>query len=507
MADKTVSIDIKTTSDTSGAKQATQALDAVNTSSKKLTTGSEAAGKNMGKMGMLANQASFQLGDFTQQVSMGTSGITAFAQQAPQLIGAFQMAGVMSGPLTLALSGIAVALPLIAVGIRAMGGGLSDAAESANDATIAINKFGKRTTEELHNEIVAREEAIDREAASIGKLDQKWAQTAKASREYSDAVLENARAYHEIQTKIAEALGFKVDRMREIEEMEQAREDKLRKKAGDDLKALQDQQAEAEQKAAALMVQLAAKDALAQKAADALEQARAESKALREKKRSMEEAVKNDPRWLVRVNNNLLGTEADDEIKQRHTAATEARAQLAKDGPMDASQKQNENRIKSLAEDVKRLDRAVGSLNDDAQQAANEVADGAQKVKIRSKEITETLQRGITVLNGESFLSGQTAVAEQLTAAMGKIQTNNTRMTGAKDGIAKAASNHALTVTEMSRLGEQLRAITGGLQSGAVKPMTGAVENTAQMITLLFTLQAEVDRQAQQIKSLGATRR
>jgi hypothetical protein len=51
MADKTVSIDIKTTADTAGARQAQNAIDDLNPGVKSLGTHAETGGKNMGKWG------------------------------------------------------------------------------------------------------------------------------------------------------------------------------------------------------------------------------------------------------------------------------------------------------------------------------------------------------------------------------------------------------------------------------------------------------------------------
>jgi hypothetical protein len=97
MAAKKVDINIKTTADTTGlqqttaaAKQLTAATNASNTSSKAMTA-------NTGKAGQIATSAGFQIQDFAVQVGMGTSALTAFGQQAPQLLGVFGPAGAIAG--------------------------------------------------------------------------------------------------------------------------------------------------------------------------------------------------------------------------------------------------------------------------------------------------------------------------------------------------------------------------------------------------------------------------
>lgn len=66
----------------------------------------------MRNMGMLANQAGYQITDFAVQVQGGTSAITAFSQQAPQLAGAFAQLGIVSAGL-----GTAISLGAAAAGI------------------------------------------------------------------------------------------------------------------------------------------------------------------------------------------------------------------------------------------------------------------------------------------------------------------------------------------------------------------------------------------------------
>jgi predicted nucleic acid-binding Zn-ribbon protein len=90
MASKKVNIDISTTANTAGATQAAAAMD-------KLSTANTKAATATGNVGSLAAQAGYQVQDFATQVSMGTSAFTAFAQQAPQLLGAFGPKGAIIG--------------------------------------------------------------------------------------------------------------------------------------------------------------------------------------------------------------------------------------------------------------------------------------------------------------------------------------------------------------------------------------------------------------------------
>lgn len=118
MANRKVKINIDTTANTSGAKQAAKAMDDLAEASKragnaasqasgtmntldsattKSAASSRSAGKEASRMGQVAGQAGFQIQDFAVQVGAGTSALTAFSQQAPQLLGVFGPGGAIAG--------------------------------------------------------------------------------------------------------------------------------------------------------------------------------------------------------------------------------------------------------------------------------------------------------------------------------------------------------------------------------------------------------------------------
>ena len=77
------------------------------------------------RMGLAAQNAAFQVGDFAVQVASGTAASRAFAQQAPQLLGAFGLFGAVAG------AAVAVGAALAPVLISA--GDASDEAGKAMD--------------------------------------------------------------------------------------------------------------------------------------------------------------------------------------------------------------------------------------------------------------------------------------------------------------------------------------------------------------------------------------
>jgi hypothetical protein len=89
MANRKVTITIDTKANTSGATQAATAMDRLATSSNAATTATTNVAKGASKASQLVGQAGYQVQDFAVQVGGGTSALTAFSQQAPQLLGAF----------------------------------------------------------------------------------------------------------------------------------------------------------------------------------------------------------------------------------------------------------------------------------------------------------------------------------------------------------------------------------------------------------------------------------
>ena len=146
MANRKVNITIETTANTSGAKQAEKAMDSLAQSANRVSVAGQAAGKGASRVGQLAGQAGFQVQDFAVQVGAGTSALTAFSQQAPQLLGAFGPQGAIIGAIV-AVGAIAAKVFL----------GMGDNAEEA----------GKRATEAGEKMLEAFEKAGGQKADDL----------------------------------------------------------------------------------------------------------------------------------------------------------------------------------------------------------------------------------------------------------------------------------------------------------------------------------------------------
>lgn len=97
MAGKNVDIRINTTADTTGAKQATAAMQGLAASTQQAAAQSQAVTASAGKLGQTAGQIGLQLQDVAVQAQSGTSAVTILAQQGTQIASIFGPQGAIVG--------------------------------------------------------------------------------------------------------------------------------------------------------------------------------------------------------------------------------------------------------------------------------------------------------------------------------------------------------------------------------------------------------------------------
>lgn len=181
MASKKVQIQIDTKANTAGAQQAQQSLQSLDKTANQTSTAVNTTSANTSKLGNVMGQAGFQVQDFAIQVSGGTSALTAFAQQAPQLLGTFGPTGAIAGALV-AVGAIAAKVFMSMAENAAMTGeameDMSDKLKEAFSASAAkaIDDFNfqlKNSTEfaqTLRDAELQLKEARDQRAASDARL-------------------------------------------------------------------------------------------------------------------------------------------------------------------------------------------------------------------------------------------------------------------------------------------------------------------------------------------------
>ena len=100
-----------------------------------------AATKGSNQLGVVTQQAGYQIGDFLVQVQSGTNPLVAFGQQATQLVGILPLLGPSLGISTGALIGLSTALGIGIPLVTAIGAAFMRTSGSAEKATDSVSKI------------------------------------------------------------------------------------------------------------------------------------------------------------------------------------------------------------------------------------------------------------------------------------------------------------------------------------------------------------------------------
>lgn len=515
MADRDIQIGIKTTADTSGAKAATIEIAKLNAatgtaadkakvlqwahydldatfkktekSAGKMASAAGDGGKNMGKMGMLANQASFQIGDFFTQVEMGTSAVRAFSQQAPQLMGAFTMAGVLSGPVTLALAGIAAAIPIITVGVKALSSAFSESSEPAGKTAEAIGKIKENMGALKRDEIDKVTEGIyDARDAAID-LRQDISDITAAENELANATLSNAEKRASAHRNIALLLDLEIDKLDEIRKAEEEAAEKRRVAAEQALAAEQkklDDARFAAQVAADTLTELQFQDARNQ--ADLIRQ-RERLKLLREEKAELERIAALDLRPGESGSWSPAGRMGPDPRSLAKKELGTARFTTEMGG------------IENVIAELEKTISGVAKADRAFQKASNTLSVVEGAVALNIQRIEETFAEDDLLAKTEVAVNVAKAMAEEVRSVTGKIEANTAQAAANKATLDSAAADGAVTTRDLANVSQGLKTMVGSLQSGTAT----SKENVQELIRIVTRLQADVDAQKAQIKSLA----
>jgi len=200
MAAKNVDIRINTTADTQGAKQATVAMQGLNTATKQTSSTINTTTANTGRMGQVAQGAGYQIQDFAVQVGGGTNALVAFSQQAPQFLGMFGPTGAIAGAL--------VAVGAIAAKVFiGMGEDATGASEKATILEEAIKKIAEQAGKIKSDEIDLGRDAIE-QAIELTKLLAEGLKSASdQERQFSQQAVEGVNKLKLAEIALREARG------------------------------------------------------------------------------------------------------------------------------------------------------------------------------------------------------------------------------------------------------------------------------------------------------------
>lgn len=487
MADKGVTISINTTANVAGAVEAKRSIDvladanseaAITTST--LTDKEVAAAKAIGeatrkfneealaklkaarliqssgldiqKVGILANQASYQLGDFVTQVQMGTSGIRAFSQQAPQLIGAFSALNIVSGPVGIALGAISVAIPLVAMGFEK----LSSTSDTLKPKIDAINE-SLETNAKL---LLEAYEAHRREQQEAEESAQKWPALEAAKNSASRAAISNAQKELEAYEVLNESLGIKLDLIGTKADMEKAgREESARQAAN----AESTKSAESVQQIVALTNELNDLRSHISYLENELKGAN--------KRVALERADMNNPELTT-------AARADSE----QSFANEYGKKLVIEKALQGFNKQ--------AKDLEQKIEAQTTKANDQIQASNEAI----------QEIDKTLSADNNVGLAKEVKERSSQQADDLKSILAGITPLNDSQKAHFEALQGIVSNGKVTASESAAMGQHLSSLVGGVQSG-ISAYSGTVQSLLALVQQMIANDREYKIQVSRLNS------
>ena len=505
MSDKTVSIAIKTTADTAGAKATSAALEKVEGSAKKATKATDEGGKGMGKAGMLANQASFQVGDFFTQVEMGTSITRAFSQQAPQLIGAISSAGLMSAKAAMMFAGVGAAIPLLTMALPLLSGAFFGTAKAASTSAEDIGKAADKIADRDVAKINQASEALKAGIANAAAMEVSLSGVTAASNAYRSAAIDNAAAEVLARNSINVMFGATVDKYRQLREAQKLQADQRNEMARQEMAA---QQADLAKREADLLRKEGVLRADIQKAEAIKVQIHAsyaKMGTLQQNQAQLKDASKARPSimdWSF-VPSKASGEGSFDDLSARKSKADEADANLVGyDEQIGAVAKS----IEKLKDELKALTTqesgAIDKQTATVKGARDQLEADRQEIATNLARLAGTLRVGKLTDDVENVKQTSATLADDLTAAMGRIQVNDARLIATKDTILQAAANKELTLAELDKIAPGMSQLTSALTSG-IATTDG---NVKTLINIMESYRRAQESLAAQIRNLAATR-
>ena len=489
MASKKVNIQIDTRANTTGAKQAEAAMDAVTASTKRTETAStqaaaastkQAAGTS--KVGQVASAAGFQVQDFAVQVAGGTSALTAMAQQAPQFLGVFGPGGAIAGAL------IAVG----AIALKVFNGMADDSANAAEQATFladSIEEIGKNAAKAVSKDIDFGLAQIDAATEQAQELIGAFDDITDASNAATLASLSNAEKIRQAEIEIRKLRGEQVDEIANITAATDAEAAARAELGRQEIEAQRKRLADAQQ------AEQIAKTALDDKQT---EKTLAEL-ALRAETRKLE---------LLRAQRDELEKQAKERGKfsegeipfMKTPAAERAQAQLDDQAfqTLLATQQKLVNELEAkikgtLTEQVQQSLDAFNSFRRATQTAF-------QTIAIEIPRIEETAQAE----NIKAQVSGLAEIGQQaakdIDALVENVKPENTGQAAALEALKQATADGQITANETAKVAAALQTLNGLMGTS----MTASNTNVQALIQAVTTLNQRTLDQKRQIDAINA---
>jgi hypothetical protein len=465
----------------------------------------------LSKTGFIANQVSMQVGDFTQQITGGTSALRAFSQQAPQLMGTLTSMGMVTGGVGIAVMAVGAALPILTQGFSSLAASLGPVKESAEVLKQRIDDNVEAMGKLEVDRFTKIGTSIDGAREKAESLKVKFEETKTAQNEFAVATLSNAAKIEEAQKNIAIALGYQIDKFKELKAGAEAEAEKRR--------VLTEQAISGEKQ------KLGKAQEEANTAGDVLSQAilrsnqekanlvilRAQLDALREQEAELKKIVarKQDLSKPLLPANKDVEKYAKEQFSTMGGTAEGAVLRTAEFAQKKLDDQFFQSKLNGTEERLDKLQNLVEQLTaegtgavakaENALNTANgKVADISKAVEINIAKLEDTLAADNLLARSQTVVETQKATAEEMKSAMAGVEAYSETAKAAKDTISKAAADGIVTANETQTVATSFAALLGQIQVGNAS----SSESINKMIQLQTRILAESADQNARINTL-----
>jgi chromosome segregation ATPase len=498
MASRKVDIQISTRADTTGAKQAEKAIDAVAASTTRAETASTAAvaastkqAAGTSRVGQVASAAGFQVQDFAVQVAGGTSALVAMSQQAPQFLGVFGPGGAIAGAL-IAVGAIAAK---VFIGMQ---DGAASTISSAETLAEAIEQIGKNAEKAVKKEADFGLAQIEAAKASADNLITAFDGVTDAANAASLASLANAEKIREAEIEIRRLRGEQVNELENIIANTEAEAAIREEQARQELESFREREAQAKQ--ALVNQQAYNQDLEAQKALKEADLATEDKRLaqLREQRDILKEIAEKGYFEVTPQDVATLGMAPG-------TTSTQARDEASRRLENDIAPQiaRIEGTINGLESEISSLTQNMADSLEAMQELAISANAISQEFAIAAPRIAEALNTTNIVAQIEGIKDIATQSATEIQNIVDTVKPTNELERAAIESLKADASDRQIQVNETARVAQNLAAIRSLINT----QMGTAAANTDKLIQTISTMQQRLDAQQRQIGQLQSSAR
>lgn len=489
MASKKVNIQIDTRANTSGAKQAEQAIDAVSSASRQAETASAAAAAastkqaaGTSRVGQVASQAGFQVQDFAVQVAGGTSALTAMAQQAPQFLGVFGPGGAIAG----ALIAVGAVATKVFMSMRDESAYTAAQAETLADA---IEQIGDNAAKAVSRDIDFGLKQIDAATEQAQELIGAFDDITDASNAATLASLSNAEKIRQAEIEIRKLRGEQVDEIANITAATEAEAAARAELGRQEIEAQRKRLADAQQAEEIAEQDFRAKQSLKTQAELLLQEENKRLAVLRQQRDELEKQAKE------------RGKFAEGEIPFMATGRAEIAQKQLEDPVFRQMLDLQQKKVDQLEAEIK------GALTEQAQQSLDVLNSFrlatqtvAETIAIEIPRIEETLQAESVKAQVSGLAEIGQQAAKDIDALVENVKPENTGQAAALESLKQATADGQITANETAKVAAALQTLNGLMGTS----MTTSNANVQALIQAVTTLNQRTLDQKRQIDSLNA---